>query len=328
MHLGISFMHVSCMYIDNEIKSQETSGILMNMVQELSEITEKSTRSNDQIVRETGNVLESFSSNTQEITNANERTQDINARLEELDSINVKVSGLARKVNELSKDNQNNMDHATSSMEQIHMSTKECKEIICRLGEESKEILGITQTISEISRQTNILALNAMIEAARAGEQGKGFAVVAEEIQKLAEQTKKAVDDIGEIVTESVQNTDGAVSVMEQSVRLTENGMRSIQEAGDSTSMITASNEQMTKQIMEMDKTVKNIRSHSSEVASSMEQVNVNTQSNYQAIEHVTVVAQENSAGAKAIEDMVVRIRTLAMEPGGKNDESNRKACK
>lgn len=105
-------------------KSQETSGILMNMVQELSEITEKSTRSNDQIVRETGNVLESFSSNTQEITNANERTQDINARLEELDSINVKVSGLARKVNELSKDNQNNMDHATSSMEQIHMSTK------------------------------------------------------------------------------------------------------------------------------------------------------------------------------------------------------------
>lgn len=138
MHLGISFMHVSCMYIDNEIKSQETSGILMNMVQELSEITEKSTRSNDQIVRETGNVLESFSSNTQEITNANERTQDINDRLEELDSINVKVSGLARKVNELSKDNQNNMDHATSSMEQIHMSTKECKEIICRLGEESK----------------------------------------------------------------------------------------------------------------------------------------------------------------------------------------------
>ena len=60
----------------------------------------------------------------------------------------------------------------------------------------------------------------------------------------------------------------------------------------------------------------------------SVPQVNVNTRSNYQAIEHVTAAAQENSAGAKAIEDMVVRIRTLAMEPGGKNDESNRKACK
>ena len=59
--------------------------------------------------------------------------------------------------------------------------------IICRLGEESKEILGITRTISEISQQTNILALNATIEAARAGEHGKGFAVVAGKIQKLAE---------------------------------------------------------------------------------------------------------------------------------------------
>ena len=300
-------------------KSQETSIVLMDMVQELSEITKRSTKSNEQIVRETGNVLEIFSRNTEEITSANERTQDINDRLEELAAINVKVSELARKVNELSKDNQKNMDHATSSMKQIHMSTNQCKEIICRLGEESKEILGIIQTISEISHQTNILALNATIEAARAGEQGKGFAVVAEEIQKLAEQTKKAVDDIGKIVTESVQNTDGAVSVMEQSVKITETGMCSIQKVGDSTAMITGANEQMTKQIMEMDKTVENIRIHSSEVASSMEQVNVNTQSNYQAIEHVTAATKENSTGAKAIEDMVVRIRTLAMEPEGKD---------
>lgn len=50
----------------------------------------------------------------------------------------------------------------------------------------------------------------------------------------------------------------------------------------------------------------------------SVPQVNANTRSNYQAIEYVTAAAQENSAGAKAIEDMVVRIRTLAMEPKGK----------
>jgi hypothetical protein len=106
---------------------------------------------------------------------------------------------------------------------------------------------------------------------------------------------------------------------MEQSVRLTETGMCSIQKAGDSTAMITGANEQMTRQIMEMDKTVENIRIHSSEVASSMEQVNVNTQSNYKAIEHVTAATQENSAGAKAIEGMVVRIRTLAMEPERKD---------
>lgn len=59
----------------------------------------------------------------------------------------------------------------------------------------------------------------------------------------------------------------------------------------------------------------------------SVPQVNVNTRSNYQAIEHVTAATQENSAGAQAIEDMVVRIRTLAMEPERKNDESNGRTC-
>ncbi len=43
--------------------------------------------------------------------------------------------------------------------------------------------------IFSISRQTNLLSLNASIEAARAGEAGRGFAVVAEEIRKLSEQS-------------------------------------------------------------------------------------------------------------------------------------------
>ena len=295
-------------------KSEETSRTLMEMVKELSHITENSMESNRQIVEETGNVLDSFSKNSEEITGINERTQDINARLEELTAINRQLSDLANQVNQLSKENQDKMNSATESMEQIHRSTNECKEIVWKLGEESKEILGIIQVITGISQQTNILALNATIEAARAGEHGKGFAVVAEEIQKLAEQTRKAVDNIGTIVTASVEDTGRAVKVMEQSVNLTETGMESMSEVGSSTASITSSNEKMTKQIMEMDHTVENIWIQSDEVAKGMQQVNVSTQNNYQAIEQVNAATQENSAGVEMIEDMVVRIRKMAEE--------------
>ena len=295
-------------------KSEETSRTLMEMVKELSHITENSMESNRQIVEETGNVLDSFSKNSEEITGINERTQDINARLEELTAINRQLSDLANQVNQLSKENQNKMNSATESMEQIHRSTNECKEIVWKLGEESKEILGIIQVITGISQQTNILALNATIEAARAGEHGKGFAVVAEEIQKLAEQTRNAVDNIGTIVTASVEDTGRAVKVMEQSVNLTETGMESMREVGSSTASITSSNEKMTKQIVEMDHTVENIWIQSDEVAKGMQQVNVSTQNNYQAIEQVNAATQENSAGVEMIEDMVVRIRMLAEE--------------
>ena len=295
-------------------KSEETSRTLMGMVKELSHITENSMESNRQIVEETGNVLDSFSKNSEEITGINERTQDINARLEELTAINRQLSDLANQVNQLSKENQNKMNSATESMEQIHRSTNECKEIVWKLGEESKEILGIIQVITGISQQTNILALNATIEAARAGEHGKGFAVVAEEIQKLAEQTRKAVDNIGTIVTASVEDTGRAVKVMEQSAELTETGMESMSEVGSSTASITSSNEKMTKQIVEMDHTVENIWIQSNEVAKGMQQVNISTQNNYKAIEQVNAATQENSAGVEKIEDMVVRIRTLAGE--------------
>ena len=295
-------------------KSEETSRTLMGMVKELSHITENSMDSNRQIVEETGNVLDSFSKNSEEITGINERTQDINARLEELTAINRQLSDLANQVNQLSKENQNKMNSATESMEQIHRSTNECKEIVWKLGEESKEILGIIQVITGISQQTNILALNATIEAARAGEHGKGFAVVAEEIQKLAEQTRKAVDNIGTIVTASVEDTGRAVKVMEQSAELTETGMESMSEVGSSTASITSSNEKMTKQIVEMDHTVENIWIQSNEVAKGMQQVNVSTQNNYKAIEQVNAATQENSAGVEMIEDMVVRIRKMAEE--------------
>lgn len=98
---------------------------------------------------------------------------------------------------------------------------------------------------------------------------------------QVAEQTRGAVDDIGKNVTETVSHTENAVSVMEQSVRLTEAGMESIRQQSD-------------------------------EIAKGMEQVNVNTKENYGAIEYVTAATQENTAGVEEIERMVERITELA----------------
>ena len=104
-----------------------------------------------------------------------------------------------------------------AGMNEIRTQIQDTSKRIKRLGESSLEIGEIVELISDITEQTNVLALNAAIQAASAGEAGRGFTVVAEEVQRLAERSGEATKQIEAIVKTIQADTQDAVAAMEKS---------------------------------------------------------------------------------------------------------------
>jgi twitching motility protein PilJ len=123
------------------------------------------------------------------------------------------------------------VQNSIRGMNEIRDQMQETSKRIKRLGESSQEIGEIVQLISDITEQTNVLALNAAIQAASAGEAGRGFTVVAEEVQRLAERSAEATKHIAAIVKSIQRDTQDAVEAMERSTRGVVEGTQTADEA-------------------------------------------------------------------------------------------------
>ena len=103
---------------------------------------------------------------------------------------------------------------------------------VLNLSEQSKSIAEIISTVNDLADQSNLLAVNAAIEAARAGEQGKGFVVVAQEVRSLAEQSKRATEQVRVLLNDIQKATSGAVMATEQGNKAANKGMTQSAESG------------------------------------------------------------------------------------------------
>lgn len=119
-----------------------------------------------------------------------------------------------------------------AGMNEIRTYIQETSKRIKRLGESSQEIGEIIDLISDITEQTNVLALNAAIQATAAGEAGRGFTVIAQEVQRLAERSAGATKQIGTLVKTIQGDTKDTIAAMEKSTSGVAEGAKRSDAAG------------------------------------------------------------------------------------------------
>lgn len=189
------------------------------------------------------------------------------------------------------------------------------------LTKKSNTIVDIINTIEDISKRINLLALNASIEASRAGESGRGFAVVAQGIKDLSSQTEEATSKINEHISELIK----AIEYSGESVRKTKKSSEIQRNTINETQSIL---KEVIKFIEEIPKHIKNNVDKIEETYNKKDMVNESmnsvlslTQGISAATEEIASSITEVTMNISEINDMIKDLDNNANELSQKSDK-------
>lgn len=174
---------------------------------------------------------------------------------------------------------------------------------IKNLNTQVVQISSISQLVSEIANQTNMLSLNAAVEAVRAGEQGKGFGVVATEIRKLADQSRQSAKNINALAVNIQHEMKSAVDATRDGKQTVEFSMDIAQKTAfsfngvtESVSDVTYTNQQIALNLQQQSKAIAQVVEAISSINTGSQEATIGLSQTKASIEHLNTISEQLQA--------------------------------
>jgi methyl-accepting chemotaxis protein len=271
---------------------------------ELHSLAESFEAAVGNIIEKVGTASNELESSAVVLTKSSAATQQLStvvATASEETSANVQsvasaTEEMAGSINEIGRQVSDSNRIANEAVDQAQKTDAR----IAELSLAANRIGDVTQLITTIAEQTNLLALNATIEAARAGDAGRGFAVVAQEVKALAAQTAKATSEISTQIA-------GMQAATQDSVHAIKEISGTIGRVSEIAAAIAAAIEEQGAATQEIARNVQQAAIGSSQVATSIADVNRGAGDTGSASSQVLSSAQLLSSENKRLKAEVVK---------------------
>lgn len=269
--------------------------------EELTASAEQSSQAANQVAIAITDVAHGAEQQLTSIDNATTTVEQVSINIQQIVTNTTVMENTSAKTAGTAKEGMKAVETSINQMYNIEKTVNSSAIVVTKLGERSKEIGQIVDTISGIAGQTNLLALNAAIEAARAGEQGRGFAVVADEVRKLAEQSQDAAKQIAALISEIKMDTNHAVIAMTEGTKEVTKGTEVVNTAGQSFKEIATLVGALSNQGQEIATSIQKVGAGSQQIISDIKEIDDVSKNLTEQTQTVSAATEEQSASMEEI---------------------------